>query len=109
MRRGAVCFSMFVMFAVLAMARPASAVPVELDWRPVTDTTHPAAKGAIAYDAARHRTVLFIPAGAHAAQTWTYNDSTRNWSEQHPATVPTIISAAAAYDEAHQRVVLVGN
>ena len=65
--------------------------------------------GAMAYDAARQRIVLFggeSNSGTCFSDTWEWDGS--NWTQMTPSTVPTgNCYNAMAYDAAHQQVVLV--
>jgi hypothetical protein len=82
-------------------------------WASVRPDTSPPGRsfGLMAYDAQRHRTVLFgggAPnSDAARNDTWTWDG--RTWTEQHPATVPpSVTEANMAYDAAIGRVVLHG-
>lgn len=59
--------------------------------------SHP---GTMAYDAARQRMVMVVPAGAHV-QTWEWDGST--WTERLTRTSPSAGVAALCYDVGRQR------
>ena len=79
-----------------------------------TATEVPRKYGAMAYDAIRHETVLFVPAGCgrtcpgSPSQTWVFDGASRRWSRKFPATNPPLIDGSAAFDPSDGVVVLVG-
>jgi len=79
----------------------------ERNWIPVTRGPQPPGNGALAYDNARHNTVLLVP--GEPSQTWIFDGATRLWTRRFPATRPALASAVAAYDGNSGEVVLFGS
>jgi len=83
-------------------------------WTRCWPTTSPSPRSAhaMAWDAARHRTVLFgglggPPANAYLSDTWEWDGQT--WTRHQPAVSPSPRSGhAMAYDATRRRVVLFG-
>ena len=88
-------------------AHAATAPVIERNWVRVSAAAQPPAGGAMAYDQARHRTVLYVPGGP--GQTWTFDGGTRVWTQLFPATSPTLQNASAAYDADSKTIVLFGS
>lgn len=100
--------------AWLAAAVIGSSVPAvaQVTWSPVNPVTSPPPRAghAMAYDAARNRTVVFggyDPSFAYLADTWEWDGT--SWAQISTATSPSPrASAAVAYDAATGRVVVFG-
>jgi len=80
-------------------------------WTQGTPSTKPNARwgGAMAYDAARKRTVLFGGAAGQSVfgETWEWDGT--NWTQRWPVTSPAARAAASmTYDPQRQRIVLFG-
>ena len=91
-----------------AAATPTPNYPArERNWIPVTRGPQPPGNGALAYDDARHNTVLLVP--GEPSQTWIFDGATRQWSQRFPATNPALHGAEAAFAANTGRVVLFGS
>jgi hypothetical protein len=89
-----------------ALAAPAAEV-VERTWVGVSGGPQPPGNGAMAYDLARHQTVLLVP--GHPSETWVFDGAMRRWSQRFPVISPALAGAAAAFDAARGYVVLFGS
>ena len=95
-----------VQLAPRTRANAATFPVIERDWVPVSGV-QPPASGAMAYDQARHQTVLLIP--GNPSQTWLFNGASRQWAQVFPPTSPALRSASSAYDAATGTVVVFGS
>ena len=83
-------------------------------WTQLTPATSPSAESnaMMAYDAATGQVVLFGGLNSRFGplnDTWTFNGTTSTWTQQTPATSPSVVSnAMMAYDAATNQVVLFG-
>jgi hypothetical protein len=89
-----------------AVQKPRPFPVLERDWAPANNGPQPPGTGAMAYDAARHQTVLLVP--GRPSQTWVFDGGTRQWSQQAPATSPDLVTAGAAWDPATNSIVVFG-
>ncbi len=79
----------------------------ERNWLRLTEGAQPPGNGALAYDAARHNTVLLVPGAP--SQTWIFDGVAHRWARRFPATSPTLGSAVATYDASSGTVVAFGS
>jgi len=118
MRRLAVSMAALVAVTSVAVVLPgvtasAADAPIpqhparERNWIPVTRGAQPPGNGALAYDYARHNTVLLVQ--GEPSQTWIFDGATRQWEQRFPATVPSLLTAVATYDAKMGTVVLFGS
>ena len=83
-------------------------------WTQLTPATSPSAESSamMAYDAGTGQVVLFGGLNSRFGplnDTWTFNGTTSTWTQQTPATSPSVVSnAMMAYDAATNQVVLFG-
>jgi len=101
-----------VTLGVTGASTVAQASPTTLNWGPASTIQAPPAResGAMTYDSARNRTVLFGGGSAaftNYADTWEFDGT--GWIQRTPATSPpALVGAAMAFDTIRQLSVLFG-